>query len=147
MYRHYSWLLSYSIELYKTILIVQVIIIIFKDLTLLSKQLIFLNINILWVKLLSKFISVCVCVISHVWLFVTLWTTAQQAPLPMKSTRQEDWSGLPFPPPRDLPNRPRHWTISLLSYALAGGFFTPSTTKGYLKIHKGIQNWFYFSNI
>ena len=134
-------------------MIVQVIIIIFKDSTLLSKQLIFLNVNILWVKLLSKFISVCVCVcvcvcvLNHVWLFVTLWTTAQQAPLSMKSARQEHWSGLQFPPPRHLPNPLRHWTISLLSCELVGGFFTPSTTKGYLKIHKGIQNWFYFSNI
>ena len=50
--------------------------------------------------------SVCVCVLSYfscVLLFVTLWTVALQAPLSMVSSRQECWSGLPFPPPRDLP--------------------------------------------
>jgi len=36
--------------------------------------------------------------------FATPWTVAHQAPLSMGYSRQEDWSGLPFPPPRDLPN-------------------------------------------
>ena len=36
--------------------------------------------------------------------FVTLWTIACQAPLPIGFSRQEYWSGLPFPPPGDLPN-------------------------------------------
>ena len=36
-------------------------------------------------------------------LFVTLWTVAHQAPLSMRFLRQEYWSGLPFPPPGDLP--------------------------------------------
>ena len=40
----------------------------------------------------------------HVRLFVTLWTVAQQAPLFKGFSRQEYWSGLPCPPPRDLPN-------------------------------------------
>ena len=39
---------------------------------------------------------------SHVWLFVTLWTVAHQAPLSVGFSRQEDWSGLPFPPPGEL---------------------------------------------
>ena len=50
---------------------------------------------------------VCVCVfesLSCVWLFATPWTVAHQAPLPMEFSRQEYWSGLPFPPPGDLPN-------------------------------------------
>ena len=34
----------------------------------------------------------------------TWWTVACQAPLPMGSSRQEYWSGLPFPSPEDLPN-------------------------------------------
>ena len=34
-------------------------------------------------------------------LFVTLWTVAHQAPLSMESSRQEYWSGLPFPFPGD----------------------------------------------
>ena len=56
-------------------------------------------------------------------LFATPWTVACQAPLFMGFSRQEYWSGLPCPPPGDPPNpgiRPR----SLISPALAGGFFT-----------------------
>ena len=49
---------------------------------------------------------VCVCaqLLSHVQLFVTLWTVAHRAPLSMGFPRQEYWSGLPFPPPGDLPH-------------------------------------------
>ena len=39
---------------------------------------------------------------SHVRLFATLWTVARQAPLTMGFSRQEYWSGLPFPSPEDL---------------------------------------------
>ena len=42
--------------------------------------------------------------LSHVCLFETLWTTACQAPLSMEFSRQEYWSGLPFPPPGNLPD-------------------------------------------
>ena len=59
---------------------------------------------------------------SGVQLFVIPWTIARQAPLSMGFSRQEYWSRLPFPPPRDLPN-PR---TESKSPALAGGF---STTK------------------
>ena len=45
-----------------------------------------------------------VCVLSHIQLFAAPWTIAPQAPLSMGFSRQEYWSGLPFPPPRDLPN-------------------------------------------
>ena len=41
---------------------------------------------------------------SRVQLFVTLWTIAYQAPQSMGFSKQEDWSGLPFPSPGDLPN-------------------------------------------
>ena len=41
---------------------------------------------------------------SRVWLFVTPWTVAYQAPQPMGFPRQEYLSGLPFPSPEDLPN-------------------------------------------
>ena len=37
-------------------------------------------------------------------LFVTPWTIAYQAPQSMEFSRQEYWSGLPFPSPGDLPN-------------------------------------------
>ena len=55
--------------------------------------------------------------------FVTSWTVAHQAPLSMESSRQEDCSGLPFPPPGDLPH-PEVEPGSPTSPALAGGFFT-----------------------
>ena len=45
-----------------------------------------------------------VCMLSHVWLSVTPWTIAGQAPLPMEFSRQEYLSGLLFSTPRDLPN-------------------------------------------
>ena len=52
--------------------------------------------------------------------FATVWTVAHQVPLSTGFSKQEYWSGLPFPPPEDLPN-PRTKTISP---ALAGRFFT-----------------------
>ena len=41
---------------------------------------------------------------SHVQFFATLWTVTHQAPLSMRFSRQECWSGLPSPPPGDLPD-------------------------------------------
>ena len=66
---------------------------------------------------------------SCVWLFVTLWTIACQAPLSMGISGQKYWSGLEchallqgiFPNPGMEP-------VSLMSSALAGGFFTSSAT-------------------
>ena len=60
-------------------------------------------------------------------LLSTLWTVALQAPLSMGFSRQEHWSGLPCPPPGDLPD-PGVKPTSLTSPALAGGFFTISAT-------------------
>ena len=60
-------------------------------------------------------------------LFATLWTVAHQAPLSMEFSRQEYWSGLPFPPPGDLPN-PRIEPMFLMSPALAGRLFTTNAT-------------------
>ena len=48
------------------------------------------------------------------------WTVAHQASLSMGLSRQEYWSGLPFPPPGDLPDP----GIEPMSPALAGRFFT-----------------------
>ena len=70
------------------------------------------------------------CLLSHfsrVRLFATPWTAALQAPLSMGFSRQEYWSGLPCPPPGDLPH-PGIEPASLMSPALAGGFFTTSAT-------------------
>ena len=52
---------------------------------------------------------------------------ARQAPLSMDFSRQEYWSGLPFPSPEDLPN-PGIEPTSLASPALAGKFVTTSAT-------------------
>ena len=70
---------------------------------------------------------VCLCGFSCVWLCVTLWTVALQAPLSMGFSRQEYWNGLPCPPPGDLPD-PGIKPVSLKSPASAGRFFTTSTT-------------------
>ena len=72
----------------------------------------------------------CVCVLSHfshVQLSATAWTVACQAPLSMGFSRQEYWSGLPGPPPGDLPD-PGIEPSFLMSPALAGGFFTISAS-------------------
>ena len=50
--------------------------------------------------------------LSHVWLFAALWTIACQVLLSMEFSRQEYWSGLPFPAPGDLPDS---WYLYLFS--------------------------------
>ena len=62
---------------------------------------------------------------SHVQFSVILLTVAHQAPLSMGFSKGEYWSGLLWPPPRDLPN-PGIELISLMSPELAGRFFTTS---------------------
>ena len=52
--------------------------------------------------------------LSRVQLFVTLWTIAYQAPLSMGFSRQDYWSGLPFPSPEDLPEYGSTWVLSHL---------------------------------
>ena len=59
---------------------------------------------------------------SCVWLFVALWTIVCQAPLSMEFSRQEYWSGLPFPSPGDLPDpgiEPRSPAFRQILYHLA----------------------------
>jgi len=53
----------------------------------------------------------------------TPWTVACQAPLSLEFSRQEYWSGLPFPPPGYLLSTGTE-PASPVSPALAGGFFT-----------------------
>ena len=67
---------------------------------------------------------------SHVQFFATLWTVARQTLLSMGFSKQEYWSGLPFPNPGDFPNL-RMEPTSLASAALAGRFFTTSATCGW----------------
>ena len=76
--------------------------------------------------------------LSRVRLFVTPWTVAHQAPLSMGFARQEHWSRLPFPSPRDLPDSGSN--PSLKSPALAGGSFTTRTTWDALGQSKPLLN-------
>ena len=71
-------------------------------------------------EMLSLFHNKTVKLLSHIWLFATPWIVTYQAPPSMGFSRQECWSGLPFPSPGDLPD-PR---IEPMSPALAGRFFT-----------------------
>ena len=78
-----------------------------------------------WVAIsFSKVLHACMLShVSHAQLFATPWTEARQAPLSMGFSRQEYWSGLPCPPPGDLPD-PGIEPTSLMSPALAGGFIS-----------------------
>ena len=51
-------------------------------------------------------------------------TVAHQAPLSKGFSRQEYWSGLPFPSPGNLPDP----GVEFVSPALAGGFFTTNAS-------------------
>ena len=70
---------------------------------------------------------VCAQLLSRGQPFTTLWTVVCQAPLSMGFSRQKYLSGLPFPPPEDLPN-PEIEPASLAFPSLAGGSFTTSVT-------------------
>ena len=63
----------------------------------------------------------CVCMLSHVWLFTTLWTLACQAPLSIGFSRQEYWSAVSFS--RGSSQLRDQTSIS----HIAGRFFTTST--------------------
>ena len=87
-----------------------------------------------WDQLWSKG-SVCMLsCLNHFQLFATLRTVARQAPLSIGFSRQEYSSGLPISSPGDLPNP----GIEPSSPALAGGFFTTSTTWESLKGDKSL---------
>ena len=70
---------------------------------------------------------------SHVRLFVTPWIVARQTPLSMGFSRQEYWSGLPCPPPGDLPNpgmnpsllKLLHWEAGSLPLVPPGKLMLP----------------------
>ena len=84
-----------------------------------KEQMHYLGLCILKILSFRKYVKVCVScsVVSN---SEIPWTAGHQAPLSMGFPRQEYWSGLPFPPPGDLPDP----GIELVSPALAGGFFT-----------------------
>ena len=72
-------------------------------------------------------------------LFATLWTEVQQAPMSMGFSRQEYWSGLPFPSLGDLHN-PGIKPVSLMPPTLAGLFFTTSATWEAPRTTRWVQN-------
>ena len=77
---------------------------------------------------------------SHVQLFETPRAVAHQAPPSIGFSRQECWSGLPYPPPGDPPD-PGIKIASLISAGLAGGFFTTSPTwEAFNKMNSGKYN-------
>ena len=80
-----------------------------------------------WEEIGSLTLRHSVCILSRVWVFATSWTVAHQDPLSMELSRQEYWSGLPFPMPEDLPDTGLE-PASPVSPALAGKFFTHSST-------------------
>ena len=71
-------------------------------------------------------VPVCAQSLSHIQLLATPLPTVPQAALSMEFSRQEYWSGLPFPTPGNLPD-PVIKPASLMSPALAGRFFTTNT--------------------
>ena len=79
-------------------------------------------------------VCVCVCVLSHVQLCETSWTVTLQASLSMEFFRQEYWSGLPFPPLRNLPDP----GIEPTSPALAGRFFTTEPPEKLIEKNKDL---------
>ena len=64
--------------------------------------------------------------LSYIQHFVILWTVAHQAPLSTEFSREKYWNVLPFPTQGDLPD-PRIEPVSLVSLALAGGFFNTAS--------------------
>ena len=79
----------------------------------------------------------CAQSLSPVQLFATPWPVASQAPLSMEFSRQEYWSGLPFPSPRDLPDSGIE-TVSPVFPALAGGFFTITPPVGSQRVKQDL---------
>ena len=85
-------------------------------------------------------VCVCVCVksLSHVWLFVTPWTVAHQAPLPVEFSRQEYWSGFSFPSPLPhcmwilyhLSHKGSPWILERVAYQFSRGSSRPRNQPG-----------------
>ena len=79
---------------------------------------------ILWLYHHLKVLGKCQ-LFSRVWFFATPWTVVRQALLSMAFSRQEYWSGLPFPSPGDLPDPGIETQVS----CIAGRFFTTRATR------------------
>ena len=97
----------------------------------------YLELSVHWVVFTIKLLAQS---LSCVWLFANPWMVALQVPLSMRFPKQEYWSGLPSPPPRDLPD-PGIRHASLMSPALAGRFFTTCATRE-ARDHQGRGEFF-----
>ena len=65
-----------------------------------------------------------VLVFNHVRVFATPWGIACQAPLPMEFSKQEYWSGLPFPPPKkEIRMSPKSLQMVIAAMKLKDAYF------------------------
>ena len=100
----------------------------FSELTRKQYRILYWLYHVFWInfdacRFQGSILSLCAQLLSPVWLFATPWTIVCQAPLSMGFSRQKYWSGLPFPPPGDLPE-PRIGAKSPATPALSGKSFT-----------------------
>ena len=122
----------------------------------LNRECIFKNVKYCnpWRRLSHHLLITIVSHFSHVWLFVTPWIVARQAPLFMGFSRQEHWSGLPRLSSGDLPDpgiEPAflcllHWRADSLTLAPPGKPFTPiffNLEMFYMLQHRDIMYFHY----
>ena len=108
--------------------------------------------SLLAIEDMLKYLQCSVCVFNHGRLFVTPWTVAHQAPLPMEFLRQEYWSGSPFPPQgifltQGSNQGPLHWQADSFTIEQPGMpklKYLPDVKSYFLK---GWTRRKYFSNV
>ena len=81
-----------------------------------------------------QFVRECAQLLSYVWLFVTPWTVARQAPPSMGFSRQEYWSGFPFPTPGNFSLPKNQTPISCVSCAVRQILYYCTTNAVYLSL-------------
>ena len=92
------------------------------------------------------------CELSHLRLFVTLWTVAHQAPLSMVFSRQKYWNKLPFPTPGDLPypgiepasHRLLHWQVDSWLLHHLGSPISLQDAVNYFTVNTSFWGYHYF---
>ena len=103
--------------------------------------------NVVFVSAYSKvnqlYVYVCVLVTQLCLTLCTPWTAVHQAPLSMEFSRQEYWSGLPFPSPGDLSDP----GIEPASPALAGGQFSTTEPPGKHRYASFFANSYQFNEL
>ena len=91
--------------------------------------------------LVAKLTLHCLCVLSCIPLFVTLWTVARQASLSMEFPRQEYWRGLPFPSPGDRPTQGLNMGLWFLLHWQAGSLHC-ATWEAWLSLNLHLISYF-----